>query len=566
MTGGMIVKKKYIATIMKKQKIGDERFVIYCDHAAIGDLDEETEHFIDENGNEFIPMISESILDTKYQNAYFNLVDFQKVKGRINQEVRPSVALTEFEKMCKKSFYYVGRGKDGKVFCGIVNTEEVEKMAEKQTVQETEQVIPEEEEGIMEVDPSNNTELDQLVEEILEGRFNKDELMAIASELELSLEQIQDIVDLIDSVTNKKEKASSVVSDEPEKKIDIQDLYEKVTRTLVAQDEPARRVITEIARKEMDPRKKKQGILLTGSSGVGKTELMRLIAKYIDRPFYTVNTAQLTANGEVLFIDESQRKPRFIEEILWDLYIKCGKDLKKTENAIIFFDDIDGFNKKLEGSDQDILDVLLPLISGANYDATEDIGLPKKSVRINTENMTVILGGTYSDVYKASGKYELGFLNKTPVGRKDRKLSTKDFVEYGPMTDGFMGKVTVIKLNELDIEDIKRVLLESDESEILIQQKIFKELGVKLTFTDGYITKVAEDAAIKKTGARGLNEIIDDTTWMAFDEVYSSPNTYKEIIVDEDTMENPSVYQKIENQSNKQLIKKRGRRSKTGNN
>ena len=562
----MIVKKKYIATIMKKQKIGEEKFIVYCDHAAIGELNEKTNRFIDANQKEYIPMMSEAILDSNYQEAYFNIVDFQKIKGQINKEEKESitpkefekVALREFEKMGKKNFYYLGRGTDGKMFCGAINTEEVERKVE-QTKQEEKTIAANEEEENAELATLNATgddEMDQLLQEIIDGKFTEEELAQILSELEISLENIQDIVDLIDSMINKKQEKEKN-SNQPVKRIDIKDLYEKVTKTLIAQDEPARRVIAEIARKEMDDRKKKQGILLTGPTGVGKTELMRLIAKYIDRPFYTVNTAQISTTGDVVFIDETQRKPRFIEEVLWDLYVQCGKDLQKTERAIIFFDDIDGCNNIVENSDHAVLDVLLPFISGATYDATDDTSVAKRTVRISTENMTVILGGNYSDVYKSSGRSDLGFLKKYPTEKQNRRLSTKDFIEYGTMTDGFMGRITVIKLNSLDVEGIKRIMMESDESEILIQQKIFKDLGVKLTFTDGYVTKVAKDAAEKKTGARGLSEVIDDTTWLAFDEVYTNPNTYKEIIVDENAIEDPSTYQKIERKPNKQYTKKK---------
>ena len=575
MTGGMIVKKKYIATIMKKQKIGEEKFIVYCDHAAIGELNEKTNRFIDANQKEYVPMMSEAILDSNYQEAYFNIVDFQKIKGQINKEEKESitpkefekVALREFEKMGKKNFYYLGRGTDGKMFCGAINTEEVERKVE-QTKQEEKTIAANEEEENAELATLNATgddEMDQLLQEIIDGKFTEEELAQILSELEISLENIQDIVDLIDSMINKKQEQEKN-SNQPVKRIDIKDLYEKVTKTLIAQDEPARRVIAEIARKEMDDRKKKQGILLTGPTGVGKTELMRLIAKYIDRPFYTVNTAQISTTGDVVFIDETQRKPRFIEEVLWDLYVQCGKDLQKTERAIIFFDDIDGCNNIVENSDHAVLDVLLPFISGATYDATDDTSVAKRTVRISTENMTVILGGNYSDVYKSSGRSDLGFLKKYPIEKQNRRLSTKDFIEYGTMTDGFMGRITVIKLNSLDVEGIKRIMMESDESEILIQQKIFKDLGVKLTFTDGYVTKVAKDAAEKKTGARGLSEVIDDTTWLAFDEVYTNPNTYKEIIVDENTIEDPSTYQKIERKPNKQYTKKRTNRLSEANN
>jgi ATP-dependent Clp protease ATP-binding subunit ClpX len=117
------------------------------------------------------------------------------------------------------------------------------------------------------------------------------------------------------------------------------------------------------------------------------------------------------------------------------------------------------------------------------------------------------------------------------------------------MTDEFMGRVTVVKLNDLDVEDIKRIMLESDESAMKIQKEIFEQLGVKLTFTDSFTQSVAEKAYEKKSGARGINSIIDECTWKAFDEVYSHPGEYEEVIVSDKTIEDEEAFQ---------LIKKRG--------
>ena len=97
----------------------------------------------------------------------------------------------------------------------------------------------------------------------------------------------------------------------------------------------------------------------------------------------------------------------------------------------------------------------------------------------------------------------------------------------------------------MDVNAIKRVMLESDESAMRIQQEIFDKLGVKLTFTDEYTTMVAKNAFDKKTGARGLNGIIDESTWRAFEEVYSHPDEYEEAILGEETLENPEHYQLV---------------------
>ena len=110
-----------------------------------------------------------------------------------------------------------------------------------------------------------------------------------------------------------------------------------------------------------------------------------------------------------------------------------------------------------------------------------------------------------------------------------------------------MGRMKIIKFNDLTQEDIKRILEESDESVLRIQQKVFDKIGVKLKFTDSYATKVAEKAYKMKTGARGLEDIVSATTWQAFAEV-SEPEDiglYSSVTLTEETVEDNTQYKLV---------------------
>ena len=268
---------------------------------------------------------------------------------------------------------------------------------------------------------------------------------------------------------------------------------------------------------------------------------MRLIAKYLDKPFLKVDATQLTIPGYT---------GTDIEEVLWRLYESCGKNKEKAENAIIFFDEIDkkGSDRKDDVSGQGVLNLLLSFITGTEYMATASTKHPSEIVRIDTSNMTVILGGAFTDVYKKYNTQISGFTREDPKEKKSPTM--QDFVDKGMMTDEFMGRTSIVKMNELDIDAIKRIMLESDESAVLIQQQIFDKLNVKLTYTDGYIDALAKAAYKKKTGARGLNTEVDNTTWCCFDEVYSNPGVYKEAILTEKTVENPKEYQLVKKVQN----------------
>lgn len=544
----------YVATIMDRHYLTDTSLAFSCSRVVIGQYDEENEIFTDRNGNHYFKMGSTETLNSKVPYSFSNIMRLDELSEYFENNIPIKEAIKKYEQLCKKYIHFVGLAENGDTFYTVLNNEILYQLSQSVT-----EIAPEEYESDFE------SELNDLVLDVINGKYNLNELRELKEQFDNDYASIETVIDAItlqidaieDSEFEKemeleedvkvahqnktlpKEELKVVFTKEEPNYIDIDDLFNKVTKTLIAQDEPTRRVITELARKELDERKKKEGILLTGPTGVGKTELMRLIAKYLDRPFCKVNATQLTTPGYV---------GKDIEEVLWDLYIQCGRDKDKAEQAIIFFDEIDkkGSRKKDDPSGQGVLNVLLQFIEGSTYDACQDMRTAQEKVKINTSNMTVILGGAYTDVYKnLLEKNGIGFNESVSSKPKYRKATTKDFIDRGMMTDEFMGRVTVIKLNDLGVDEIKRVMLESDESAMKIQKEIFDKIGVKLTFTDGFATEVAKLAEEKKTGARGLNGIIDEATWQAFGAVHGHRGEYEEVILDEETVKDSSNYQLV---------------------
>ena len=395
--------------------------------------------------------------------------------------------------------------------------------------------------------------LEDIMMNIINGKYSLNELRRLSSEIGEKRDDLESVLQSIDIQIEASENGESSNKVEgvnnysrtikmPANYIDIIKLHNTVTKSLVAQDEPLRRVITEIVRKESDAAEKKMGLLITGSTGVGKTMMMSLIADNINKPFLKVDSTQLTIPGYV---------GKDIEEYLWELYVNCGKDIKKAENAIIFFDEIDkkGSSKKDDVSGQGVLNVLLPFIEGSSYIACEDTKKPTENVRIRTNNMIVVLGGAFNDVYKELQKnHPIGFGNN--ADGKENQIMIDDFVEKAKMPDEFMGRMSIVKLNDLDIDSIKRILLESDESAIKRQERLFEKLGVKLTPGYDYINAIAEQAVERKTGARGINSVVDETTWEAYADAYSNLGAYSEIILGKETVEDPKQYKKVYRKNN----------------
>ena len=546
------MKPTHIATIMLRHYISEGNFIYNLSHTVLGTIDEKNQIFKDSNDNEYLPITDKSILTSEIPYGYYNIISIDNIKKTLGSEMTLAEAIKEYEKQWQKYFYFVGRTKSGEIITVMFDLNRLKNEDSYEPISMPElkiQVI--EESPFLQDQQGMNPDIAALIMELKDDIYTSEELKKIQKNLEDIKSDIEHTQEIITekmfpglaaqaAKTSKKEEQSKTKVPE-EKMLSINDVFSKVTKTLIAQDEPARRVITEIVRKELDPRKKKEAILLTGSTGVGKTELMRLIAKYLDKPFLKVDATQLTIPGYT---------GTDIEEVLWRLYESCGKNKEKAENAIIFFDEIDkkGSDRKDDVSGQGVLNLLLSFITGTEYMATASTKHPSEIVRIDTSNMTVILGGAFTDVYKKYNTQISGFIRENPKEKESPTM--QDFVDKGMMTDEFMGRTSIVKMNELDIDAIKRIMLESDESAVLIQQQIFDKLNVKLTYTDGYIDALAKAAYEKKTGARGLNTEVDNTTWCCFDEVYSNPGVYKEVILTEKTVENPKEYQLVKKVQN----------------
>ena len=577
------MKKKYVACIMTKHDLGNNNYVFSTSHIVTGFKNDKDE-FIDRNGNTFYSIISSQVINLSIPTGYSNCIEIEELKKQLDMSNhKTEEVLKKYSIICSKTIYYVGKTSDGKYFINESNIDEIQKEVDriKETGEENARVVPLED--LVDYLTNNDLPIEKLFElrnylldkftdidkalyvldSLIVAKDNKkpleevtkEDIIAFRSLDTLQIPKVPEPITLVEGQNNDDDVKviEDLIVGTPEEemedtlryqklmgqdKINIEDIYNKVTRSLVAQDEPTRHVITEIARKEMDARKKKTAILLTGDTGVGKTYMMELIARHLNRPFITVNTSSITIPGYV---------GKDIEEVIWDIYEACDKDKSKAEHAIVFFDEIDkkGSKEKSDVSGQGVLNVLLKFIEGTTYTAKKDSKRAQESIDISTNNMTVIFGGAFTDVYKELQQdNSIGFSGEISSKDQPRKATVNDFVEKAMMTYEFMGRVDVIHLNDLSVEDIKKVF-NADESAPIIQKKIFEKLGVKLTFTDDYIQEVSEKAHNQGTGARGLSEIIDNDTWEAFADAHSHPGEYSEIIIDENTAQDNHQYQKI---------------------
>ncbi len=544
---GGIVSEKVVVTLMKKRKITNECSVFTVSSTRIGYYDPRVNLFYDNKTKGCYPNIR-NVASYKKDNtlAFDNLVRYDDLEQAVVDGGTFNDALKRYTDDCKRHFYVV-ISRDG-VNSSVItlNVDDFEDATGK--IKDISALISgisrdEDNRGLLNMDVDEA--LLSLRDMITDGGRSKEDLELLKNELLYYRSIVKELLNLVafemngvrdneldDSDTVSVEK----VDDDSQKvilsDINIDELVGLVTKTVVHQDDAVRRLVLEIER-NLESDGEKDGILITGSTGVGKTMTINLIAKYLDRPVKIIDSTQLTVPGYV---------GKSVEDYLYELLRDCNGDVERAEQAIIFFDEIDkkGSEKKSDISGQGVLNVLLKFLDGTEYDVTSNRQISGQVQKISTKNMLVLAGGSFADVYKNSGPKQIGFLDGE---KKEYVPSATDFVEKGMMTKDFIGRFPIIiHYNDLDAKALVDVLVNSEASPLKRERDVFSKAGVKLTVTEDYMEAVARAAINMETGARGLKGIVKNTTWPSYDKVKSESGVYREVVLDEKTVSDNKVY------------------------
>jgi ATP-dependent Clp protease ATP-binding subunit ClpX len=271
----------------------------------------------------------------------------------------------------------------------------------------------------------------------------------------------------------------------------------------------------------------KNNIMMIGPTGVGKTFLVKLIARKIGVPFVKGDATKFSETGYV---------GGDVEDLVRDLVYEAKGNVELAQYGIIYLDEVDKIaaSPNLVGPDVSRSGVQRALLKPMEETEVE-LKVPHDPVsqmealmefqktgkrekkKINTKNILFIMSGAFNGleemVKKRLNRQGIGF--GAEIRSKDEKaqylkmVKAEDLIEYGFESE-FIGRLPVVTVFEhLEVDDLYKILCSPKSPIVMGKKKDFKAYNIHLQFEDEALRRIAENAFQERTGARGLVSAVE---------------------------------------------------------
>lgn len=299
----------------------------------------------------------------------------------------------------------------------------------------------------------------------------------------------------------------------------------------------------------------KNNVLLIGPTGVGKTFLIKLIAKRLGVPFIKGDATKFSETGYV---------GGDVEDLVRDLVRETGDDIESAQYGIIYIDEIDKIasarnvigadvsrsgvqRAHLKPMEETEVDLKVSHDPISQIEAIEHYRATGKRQRrmINTKDILFIMSGAFTElediIKKRTQKQAIGFegdiASKKKSGRYLKHVKAEDLIAYGFESE-FIGRLPVIAcLEELTVDDLYNILMNPNSAVVVGKKLDFLAYGIRIQFSDEALMEIARKAAQEQTGARGLVSCMEKTL-LPFEKKLPSTNI-KYLAVTQELVKNP---------------------------